>query len=432
MRATFDSGYLFAFIPVDYRTSWKKSKKFAIAAPDAPESRAVKIADRDPAPPQGQPADRRASSSRCSSSGPASRCSSSARPRWSRPRSRAASLLFVLSYLNVTLIAAVLFVLGRTLIKLWLDRRAAGPRLALPDEAARHVHRADRDSRSALVFFTATGLLQRSIDRWFSTPVRQVVQQARAVQDLAERRILERGAATRRRTLAAGARPAPRAADGALEALRRERRLDSVEVYRGGPARAPSPPRIRSRRRCRPRPCGGDGADREPFKIEVLPDGSHRYRAAFVQGDRGLRGRHPDPGLGGARARRDRRGLERLPEARGAEAGDQGGQHLDVPADHARDPLRVDLDGAHARAAHHRARSARSPRPRAGSVPATSRRASTCRPPTSSPCSSSPSTGWPRASRRRATRSCTPTRSSRPPTAGSSSSAASSRPCSSR
>ena len=30
MRAAFDSGYLFAFIPVDYRTAWKKSKKFAI------------------------------------------------------------------------------------------------------------------------------------------------------------------------------------------------------------------------------------------------------------------------------------------------------------------------------------------------------------------------------------------------------------------
>jgi hypothetical protein len=35
-RAAFDSGYLFSFIPVDYRTSWKKSKKFVIAAPAAP------------------------------------------------------------------------------------------------------------------------------------------------------------------------------------------------------------------------------------------------------------------------------------------------------------------------------------------------------------------------------------------------------------
>lgn len=36
MRAAFDSGYLFAFIPVDYRTSWKKSKKFVIGPSGGP------------------------------------------------------------------------------------------------------------------------------------------------------------------------------------------------------------------------------------------------------------------------------------------------------------------------------------------------------------------------------------------------------------
>jgi hypothetical protein len=33
MRAAFDSRYLFAFIPVDSRTSWKKSQKFVVPAP---------------------------------------------------------------------------------------------------------------------------------------------------------------------------------------------------------------------------------------------------------------------------------------------------------------------------------------------------------------------------------------------------------------
>ncbi|HTO77897.1 MAG TPA: DUF4390 domain-containing protein [Thermoanaerobaculia bacterium] len=33
MRAAFDSKYLFAFIPVDSRTSWKKSQKFVVPAP---------------------------------------------------------------------------------------------------------------------------------------------------------------------------------------------------------------------------------------------------------------------------------------------------------------------------------------------------------------------------------------------------------------
>ena len=35
MRAAFDSGYLFAFIPVDYRTPWKKSQRFVIGGPAA-------------------------------------------------------------------------------------------------------------------------------------------------------------------------------------------------------------------------------------------------------------------------------------------------------------------------------------------------------------------------------------------------------------
>ena len=83
-------------------------------------------------------------------------------------------LLFVLSYLNITLIAAVLFVLCRILLKTWLERRRRilGSRFqtkllvtylgltAIP---------------IGLLFFTATGLLQRSIDRWFSIPVRDVV-----------------------------------------------------------------------------------------------------------------------------------------------------------------------------------------------------------------------------------------------------------------
>jgi PAS domain S-box-containing protein len=194
-------------------------------------------------------------------------------------------LLFVLSYVNVTLIAAVLFVLGRTLIKLWLDRRhpALGSRFqtkllvtyigltAIP---------------VALVFFYATGLLQNSIDRWFSTPVRQVVQQARAVQDRAERRILE-DALGQARALAAlpsnGAGEDPRA----LEAFRRERGLDSVELYRAGGrvavfANDPQPPPLSAET------LGGDGAEGVPFKIEVLPDGSHRYRAVFHSADRVL------------------------------------------------------------------------------------------------------------------------------------------------
>src|SRR5262245_33309127 len=138
-------------------------------------------------------------------------------------------LLFVLSYINVTLIAAVLFVLGRTLIKLWLDRRR--PALGSRFQTKLLVTYIGLTAIPvALVFLTATGLLQSSIDRWFSTPVRQVVQEARAVQDRAERRVLE-SALSQARALAAAA---PSGDAVPLEEFRRERALDSAEVYREG------------------------------------------------------------------------------------------------------------------------------------------------------------------------------------------------------
>ncbi|HXM79022.1 MAG TPA: hypothetical protein VOA00_07305, partial [Thermoanaerobaculia bacterium] len=99
-------------------------------------------------------------------------------------------LLFVLSYANITLIAAVLFVLGRTLLKTWLERR----RRTLGSQFKTKLlvtYIGLTAIPIGLLFFTATGLLQRSIDRWFSTPVREVVGRARAIQDMAERRISE-------------------------------------------------------------------------------------------------------------------------------------------------------------------------------------------------------------------------------------------------
>jgi two-component system nitrogen regulation sensor histidine kinase NtrY len=192
-------------------------------------------------------------------------------------------LLFVLSYINVTLIAAVLFVLFRTLIKLWLERRrgALGSRFktkllvtyvgltAIP---------------IGLVFFTATGLLQRSIDRWFSTPVREVVNKARAVEDLAEKRI-EKEARDNARALArAAAVNRGKMADTALEEFRTAEGLDSVEVYNGvhrnacAPALPPLPP-------LPPEVLERAATGGEATKVEVLADGTHRVRSALRAGD---------------------------------------------------------------------------------------------------------------------------------------------------
>jgi nitrogen fixation/metabolism regulation signal transduction histidine kinase len=189
-------------------------------------------------------------------------------------------LLFVLSYINITLIAAVLFVLCRVLLKTWLERRrgALGSRFktkllvtyigltAIP---------------IGLLFFTATGLLQRSIDRWFSTPVREVVGRARAVQDMSEKRVVDETDEKARALAALGSDPAD---SRRLAEFRRLEKLDSVEAYRDGrrvaldaetPA-AVAPVPAESLRKA-------EASGRE-IKIEVLPDASHRYRALILAG----------------------------------------------------------------------------------------------------------------------------------------------------
>jgi two-component system nitrogen regulation sensor histidine kinase NtrY len=194
-------------------------------------------------------------------------------------------LLFVLSYLNVTLIAAVLFVLCRTLVKVWLERRRGilGSRFktrllvtyigltAIP---------------IGLLFFTATGFLQRSIDRWFSSPVREVVGRARSVEDMAERRIAD-GAMEDARSLARlpMERVSAEEIGRELEDFRREERLESVEVYRGGTREGA----VADFGEVAPLPAESVQAalsHGEALKVEVLPDGSHLYRAAVRSGGR--------------------------------------------------------------------------------------------------------------------------------------------------
>lgn len=196
-------------------------------------------------------------------------------------------LLFVLSYINVTLIMAVLFVLGRTLIKLWLERRrrVLGSQFQTKLLVTYIVLTA---IPIALVFFTATGLLQRSIDRWFSTPVREVVGKARAVETIAQKRLLDE-ASEDARLLARSASRAEATEGGLsafLEEFRRVQRLDSAEVYAGGKRLAAAaerpgdlPPLSAEFLR--------DASSRgEALKVEVLPGGSHRFRAAWHAGGR--------------------------------------------------------------------------------------------------------------------------------------------------
>ncbi|MDQ2980389.1 MAG: ATP-binding protein, partial [Acidobacteriota bacterium] len=186
-------------------------------------------------------------------------------------------LLFVLSYVNITLIAAVLFVLGRTLLKTWFERR----RRTLGSQFKTKMlvtYLGLTAIPIGLLFFTATGLLQRSIDRWFSTPVREVVGRARAVQDMAERRITEQALGEARNAAQTFGARAPSREE--LEAFRRQHRLDTVEAYRGSERialAAETPAEVGLLSGDALRRAGTSGED---SRIEVLRDGSHRYRAA--------------------------------------------------------------------------------------------------------------------------------------------------------
>ena len=158
MRAAFDSGYLFAFIPVDYRTSWKKSKKFAIRdAADAVRTRTREDRHRVPAPPKGQPADRRASCSRCSCVWAAVSVleQRAAEMEPGHDHARPAPLRPVLHQRHADR--------GRSLrARPHADQALArppapGPGLAVPDEAARDLHRPDRDSRGPRLLLRPRG-----------------------------------------------------------------------------------------------------------------------------------------------------------------------------------------------------------------------------------------------------------------------------------
>ncbi|HEY7863668.1 MAG TPA: ATP-binding protein, partial [Thermoanaerobaculia bacterium] len=186
------------------------------------------------------------------------------------------------SYLNITLITAILFVLGRTLLKAWLERRRGvlGSRFSTKLLAT---YIALTVIPIGLIFFLATSRLDRTIDRWFSTPAREVVERARAVEDAAERqlaaRVLSQARALERLASAAGGlEPAI-----PLETLRLEEGIEALEIYRDGRRWAvassdPDLPALAEDTLAEARTKG------DALKIEVLPDGSRRVRAVRVAG----------------------------------------------------------------------------------------------------------------------------------------------------
>ncbi len=89
-------------------------------------------------------------------------------------------LLFVLWYIDAVLILAVLFVLARSVFKLLLERRQRV--LGSKFKSKLVATYIGLSLIPVLVLFVyATQLLQQSVERWFATPVKQVLQQGSSV-----------------------------------------------------------------------------------------------------------------------------------------------------------------------------------------------------------------------------------------------------------
>ncbi|HKC25535.1 MAG TPA: ATP-binding protein [Thermoanaerobaculia bacterium] len=143
-------------------------------------------------------------------------------------------VLFVLFYIVVLLILTLLFVLGRSAAKLVLETRRGvfGSRFRVR-VVATHVGLALLPI--ALLLLPTSGLLQRSVERWFRPPVVQTVRAGQEVTDLVRRRAaaLERRAADRLApALAAAASDAERFE--LLKRVREELALDLAEWRNAG------------------------------------------------------------------------------------------------------------------------------------------------------------------------------------------------------
>ena len=141
-------------------------------------------------------------------------------------------LLFVLWNINVVLILGILFVLLRGVIKLLLERQRGllGSRFRTKLVAT---YVATSLVPILLLFFVATDLLRVSIDRWFNTPVRTLLQNSSRIADAAQQNSMAA-------TLSAAGEFADALAaqkstrEEAMAHVRKYHGVQMVGLYRGG------------------------------------------------------------------------------------------------------------------------------------------------------------------------------------------------------
>ncbi len=193
-------------------------------------------------------------------------------------------LLFVLFYIVVVLILVLLFVLVRNGVKLVLEARRGvfGSRFRVRVVAA-YVGLALLPI--SLLILPTTGLLQKSVERWFAPPVENTIRAGREVSDL----VRQRAAALERRT---ADRLLPRLASAPekdlvaiLSSAREESGVDYLEWRRpGAPPAAVSTPRwpVREVNDAGPDWLADARARGVSRRIEATHDGGQAGRSLFA------------------------------------------------------------------------------------------------------------------------------------------------------
>jgi len=141
-------------------------------------------------------------------------------------------LLFVLANINLLLIIGILFVILRGIVKLVLERQRGiiGSRFRTKLVVT---YVASSLVPVILLFLVATDFLRVSIDRWFNTPVRTILQNAEAIAQMSQDQAARIAAGAARELAATPAVTDAAQMDSVLRRVEQFHDVDSAGLYRG-------------------------------------------------------------------------------------------------------------------------------------------------------------------------------------------------------
>ena len=142
-------------------------------------------------------------------------------------------LLFVLWNINLLLILGIVFVLLRGIAKLVLERQRGiiGSRFRTKLVVTYMLMSL---VPVGVLFFVATDLLRVSIDRWFNTPVRRILQNGEAIAQMAQDQSAAVAASAAREIAATSGATDPSQRDAVLQRISQNHNVDMVGLYRDG------------------------------------------------------------------------------------------------------------------------------------------------------------------------------------------------------